>query len=857
MKDKEFKFSPITRSLLLHYADEEMILSAEEDLAARFREDLKTKGFLRARVRSLFHTTGLILSFYTETLIWRISMFRNYLKVALRALLRQKGYSFINILGLTVGMSCFILIGLWVKDELSFDRFHIKKDRIFRIVNKTQQGDYIPSPTYALAPALKSLYPEVEEFARVWPWYGSLVTHGDKKFEEDNICLTDPGFFRMFTFPFIKGDPDTALEDRNAIVITESVAHKYFRGEDPIGQSLYLAREDTDFTVTGVIADIPTNSHIRFDLMTRVELLGEKRIARWEEWMGPCYILLRPKVLDEDFTQKIAGIYNEYVAPEATFLPVLQPLTKVHLYERFRPGAVKTVAIFSLIAIFILIMACVNFMNLTTARSSRRAREVGMRKVIGALRPQIIRQFLGEALIVAFLALALSLVLVEFALPHFNLFTGKSLTLLSGANLSLVLTLLIVTLVTGFLAGSYPAFFLSSFRPTLILKSQPRSGINGSGMRKLLIVFQFAISVALIICTLIVAQQLRFIQTHDIGIDRKNVVMLINNPILQKRFDTFKSELSTIPGVRYVTSAAQGPTNIGQSIAIDWEGNPDENMLGIDYTVVDYDFFKTFNMEITQGRSFSREFATDMNEACVITETTAQRMGLEDPVGTTIYMNHPAWPESFRKAHVIGVVKDFHSRTLHNPLRPFVFRMYRPWHAFVFIKIEGTRIPEILAKIESTFNSRTGGYPFRYFFYEDFYDRQYQPEWRLGQLFNGFSFLSILISCLGLYGLGTYVAEQKTKEIGIRKVLGASIPGIFTLTAKEFIKWVALANLIAWPCAYLVMQGWLRDFAYKVSIGPLIFILAAGLTLLIAFLTVGYHSVKAALANPVDALRYE
>jgi ABC-type antimicrobial peptide transport system permease subunit len=376
-------------------------------------------------------------------------------------------------------------------------------------------------------------------------------------------------------------------------------------------------------------------------------------------------------------------------------------------------------------------------------------------------------------------------------------------------------------------------------------------------MRSLLIVFQFVISVGLIVCTLVVSKQLRFIQRHDIGIDRENVVILINNPALQTKFDAFKNELLTIPGIKYVTSAAQGPTNIGQSISIDWEGNPDEDMLGIDYTVVDYDFFKTFNMEITQGRGFSQEFATDMKEACVITETTALRMGLENPIGTVVHMAHPAWPESFRRAHVIGVVKDFHARTLHNPLRPFVFRMYRPWHAYVFIKIEGTRVPETLAKIESTFKSHTEGYPYRYFFYEDFYDRQYQPEWRLGRLFNGFSLLSVIISCLGLFGLGAYMAEQKTKEIGIRKVLGASIPGIVTLTAKEFIKCIAIANLIAWPLAYLVMRGWLQDFAYKVSMGPLIFILATGLTIFIAFVTVSYHSIKAALANPIDSLRYE
>jgi putative ABC transport system permease protein len=857
MRDNEFRFSRFFRLLLRRYADEEMVLSAEEDLAMRYRETLKNKGVLRARFQSAFQTTFLFFSLYIETLIWRMTMLRNYLKVALRALSRQKGYSFINIIGLTVGMACFILIGLWVKDELSFDRFHEKKDRIFRIVNKTQDGNFIPNPTYALAPELKSLHEEVEEYARVWPWHGSLVTYKDKKFEEDNICLADPGFFRMFTFPFIKGDPDTAIDDLDAIVITESTARKYFGNEDPIGQALYLAREERDFFVTGVIADIPSNSHIQFDLLTRLELLGEDRLARWEEWMGPCYILLRPNVSAEVFATKIVGIYKKYVNPEVTFSPILQPLTRIHLYEHVRPGSVKTVALFSVIAVFILIIACVNFMNLTTARSARRAREVGMRKVIGAVRPQLIRQFLGEALVVAFLSLVLSLIVVEIALPQFNLFAGKSLALLSRANFSIILTLLLVTLLTGLLAGSYPAFYLSSFRPVYTLKSQLRFGTKGSGIRKLLIVFQFAISVGLITCTLVVAKQLRFIQTHDIGVDRDNVVMLINNPILLKRFDAFKNELLTIPGIRHVTSAAQGPTNIGQSITIDWDGNPNEDMLSIDYTVVDYDFFKTFNMEITKGRGFSQEFASDEREACVITETAATRMGLEDPIGKTIYMAHPAWPESFRKAHVIGVVKDFHARTLHSSMMPFVFRMYRPWHTFVFIKIDGTRTPETLAKIESTFKSHTDGYPYRYFFYEDFYHRQYQPEWRLSRLFNGFSLLSVLIACLGLFGLGAYMAEQKTKEIGVRKVLGASIPGIVTLTAREFIKWIVIANLIAWPLAYFVMKGWLQDFAYKVSIGPVVFILAAGLTLLIALATVSYHSIKAALANPVDSLRYE
>ncbi len=786
-----------------------------------------------------------------------MAMFTNYLKVALRQLKRHKGYSFINVIGLTVGMACFILIGLWVQDELSFDRFHEKKDRIFRILNKTESGDLIPSPTYALAPALKSLYPEVEEFSRVWFWHSSLVKHGEKSFEEDGIHMADPGFFRMFSFPFIKGDPETALEDRNAIVITQKAALKYFGTEDPIGKVLHLTEDSADFKVTGVIEDIPPNSHIRFDLMIRVEFLGEDRLARWEEWTGPCYILLRPGASSEAFTAKIADIYKENVNPEATFFPVLQSLTRVHLYESGSPGRIKQVFLFSLIAIFILLMACINFMNLNTARSANRAREVGMRKVIGATRKQLIRQFLGEATIIAFLSLILALAVVEIVLPSFNLITGKSLALLEKANLSIMLTLLFITLGTGLLAGSYPSLFLSSFQPAQTLKNQPQFKNGGSSVRKILIIFQFAISVSLITCTLIVSKQLRYIQNRNLGLNRENVVILLNNPLLMPQFESFKDRLLAQPGIKSVTSAAQGPTWVGESISIDWEGNPADNALGVDYTVVDYDFFETFGMKIIQGRGFSPEFPTDMKDACIISELTAQRMGLENPIGMSITMNHPAWEESFRKARIIGVVKDFHARTLHTAIRPFVFRMYRPWHQYIFVKVDGTRIPETLGAIENTFKTSVPGYPYRYMFYDDAYNRQYLSEHQLGRLFNVFSLLSIFISCLGLFGLAAYMAEQKTKEIGIRKILGASIPGIIRLTTREFLKWVTVATLLAWPVAYYVMSQWLHDFVYRASIGPLVFFISGGLTLLIALFTVSYQSIKAATANPVDSLRYE
>ncbi|MGB7296953.1 MAG: ABC transporter permease, partial [Candidatus Aminicenantales bacterium] len=379
-------------------------------------------------------------------------MLKNYLKIALRNILRQKGYSFINIAGLTLGLACFILIGLWVRDELSFDRFHEKKDRIFRILNKVESGDLIPSPTYALAPALKEEYPEVEEYSRVWPWAESLIRYQDKHFEEKRIYLTDPGFFRMFTFPFLLGDPETALADRNSIVLTETIARKYFGDGNALGKVIFLDQYDSAFVVTGIIEDVPSNSHIQFDFLARVELLGEDRLARWQEWMGPCYVLLQPGTSGSDFSAKITDIYKKYVNPEATYVPVLQPLTQVHLHESGQPAGLQKVLLFSMITIFILVMACVNFMNLSTARSARRAKEVGIRKVVGAHRLQLIRQFLGEALVISAIALFLALALVEALLPQFNLFAGKTLSLLSNAGLFMVLTLLLLILATGFLA---------------------------------------------------------------------------------------------------------------------------------------------------------------------------------------------------------------------------------------------------------------------------------------------------------------------------------------------------------------------------------------------------------------------
>ena len=843
--------------VLGRFADEEMLASMEEDLEARCALAAEKYGPVRARL--LCHVQGILLlvSFMVESFIWGLTMFNNYIKVALRHIKRRKVYSFINILGLTIGMACFILIGLWVKDELSFDRFHQNKDRIFRVLNRMQDGSAYFQITYALGPALKAEYPEVEEACRVWMWYGSHVKYQDKIYAERNIYLSDPSFFQIFSFPFIKGNPETALADRYSIVLTEEMAQKYFGDEDPIGKALHLVLLEGDFTVTGIIENIPMNSHLRFDFIGRIEFLGEDRLARWNEWSGPNYILLRSGVSPSDFESKIAGIYKKNVGPKTTYVPELQPLSRVHLNQPGQPSQVRKVTMFSIIAVFILLMACINFMNLATAQSSKRALEVGMRKVIGGLRRQIIRQFLGESVMISFFALFLALIFVEATLPYFNQFTGKSLILLSGANLPIVLTLLLITLGTGLLAGSYPALFLSAFQPVQTLKNLYSFRNKGGTIRKILIIVQFAISVGLIVCTLLVSSQLRFIQKRDLGLDRDHVVTAYVYPILNPRFQEFKNFLLTQPGIKNVTSAAQLPFRIGENIQINWEGNPTDDMMSVDYTCVDYDFFTTFQMPILQGRSFSTEHPTDEKTACLINETAAMRMGMENPIGMNIYMAHPAWPESFRTARVIGVVSDFHARSLHTAIQPFVFRMYKPWHQFAFVKIDGSQTKEALTAIEEAYKTYSTGVPFEYLFLDDLFDQQYTSERQLGELFSGFSLLSVVIACLGLFGLASYTTEQKAKEIGIRKVLGASISGILAMTTREFLKWILLANLIAWPIGYFVMSKWLQDFAYKVNIGPMVFVLSAGLTLLVAVLTVSYHSLKVALANPVDSLRYE
>lgn len=682
---------------------------------------------------------------------------------------------------------------------------------------------------------------------------------------EENLYLADPALFTMFSFPFVKGAPETALPDKNSIVLTEETARRYFGNESPLGKILHLVRYQADFVVTGVIENIPRNSHLRFDLLIHIDRMGERRLKSWE-WSGPTYVMLAENVSPDAMNRKIAGFYREVLSPDVSATLALQPLTRVHLYETGAPGIIKQVYIFSFIAVLLLLIACINFMNLTTARSAKRAKEVCMRKVSGATQIQLIKQFLGEALLQTLLAFALAVFLTELVFPAFNRFAGKELSLLAEANLSFIFGLFGIALVTGIVSGSYPAFVMSSMQPVSVLKANffksaadSKKSVKGASLRKVLVVSQFAISIGLIISTIVVHKQLRFIQEKDLGLNREQIVAvpLPPEPGFLDHFDAMKNMLLSDPAILHVTASMNQPTDVGTMIGINWPGNPDENLLPVWYSTVDYDYFETFEMELIAGRGFSRDFATDERFACVINETALKTMGLENPVGTQVYFNHPAMPDSMRNLTIVGVVKDFHYRSMHEEIKPFVFRMHRPWHGYLFLKIRPESIHNTLARIEKMAEKIAPDYQFRYEFLDEAFERQYLTEVKLGQLFNNFGVLAIVISCLGLLGLTAFTTERRTKEIAVRKVLGASESRIVLLLSKEFLKAVLLANLIAWPVTWIAMHGWLQEFAYRINIGLETFAIAGVFTLAMAMLTVSALSIKAARRNPVDCLNYE
>jgi putative ABC transport system permease protein len=795
---------------------------------------------------------------FMPSLLW------NYIKTALRVIRRQKAFSLINISGLAIGLTICMLIMLWVADEWSFDRFHSNAGQIYRVYR--DESAVQPNSTSALTPppmaaALKADFPEIAKSTRFGYWRKQLVTYGDKSFNEPNYRNADPDFFTMFSFPLLRGNPETVFDNPYSVILTETTARKYFGQEDPLGKTLTV-NNTYDIVVTGIVKDVPLNSTLSFDLLSPFgilikESIGENSRDNWGFNSFSTYVMLNQSSSIQDLNQKLKGYLKKY-EPEGSDELVLQPLTDIHLFSNLghdlrNRGDIKYVWIFTALAFFVLLIAGVNFMNLSTARSANRAKEVGLRKVVGAGRSQLIRQFFSESVLMALFAFFTALILLELLLPLFNNISGKYLSSPWQNSPVFLIAFLLLALITGLASGSYPALFLSSFHPVRILKgSTLRSTGSSSFLRRFLVVFQFSLSVFLIIGTIVISRQLSFMKNLDLGFNHEHIIHLSIHGELRDKYDAIRDRFLQNPDVLHVTASMALPTNIQSTPGTpEWEGKDPDAQMEIKADFVDYDYIETFDIPLVEGRSFSKEFSTDMETAFIVNEEAVRRMGLEKPV---VGKRFGFWDID---GQIIGVMKDAHFQSLHYKIEPLVFKMFRPWLRRIYVKIRTDDISGTIKSLEKDWNQMNTGYPFEYKFLDEDFNDLYESETRLGNIFQSFTTLSVFIACLGLFGLASFMVGQKTKEIGIRKVLGSSTLSIITLLDSEFLKWFLVANLIAWPVSYLVMRRWIQKFAYRTNISLEIFLLAGIIGLTVALVTVSMQTLKAAHANPADSLKHE
>jgi putative ABC transport system permease protein len=866
MENRDHKPSPLALWIVKKlgvYSDRYLIM---EDLEEEYLTVAQARGKRKARYW-LWRQTLLAIWFYGKYIFsWRNLMLKNYFKITIRNIRKNKGYSFINISGLAIGMACCILILIWVKDELSFDRFHANADAIYRITEHQydSSGDYFPVAVtpWPLAEALKDDFPEIIESARLRIVSGGLISYKDKKFYENDFVAVDPTFLKMFSFPLVEGDISTVLTEPHTILITKETAKRYFGNEDPLEKVLTF-HNAYDFKVTGILEDVPHNSHIKFDLL--VPFASTLRDFGWTDSWGTnnytTYVQLGDNASVLQISEKISD-YLKKNNPQTGTKLILQPLTDIHLrsdyaidlYGNTEDKAIYVYA-FSVIALFVLLIACINFMNLSTARSEKRSKEVGLRKVVGASRNNIITQFYGESLFMTIIAFFAAVFLVYLLLPAFNNVSGKQLTFDSLKELVFMLGLLGIMLVTGLASGSYPAFVQSSFKPVdsikgIGLRISPKSG--KSTLRRTLVVTQFTLSIILIVGTLIVYKQIRFMLNKNLGYEKDSIVYFVKRSNLRTQYDAFKSELLRDSNIIGVTSSSDVPTySVHSTGAFSWEGKNPETHFLIHQFSTDHDYIKTFNMHIIAGRDFSREFPADAStQSFIVNETAVKAMGLENPVGSKFQLYD-------NKGQIVGVVEDFHYKSLQTAIEPLVLRIETDRDSYVFVKFRSEQMQEALASIRRVYDSFNPQFPLEYSFLDESVNQLYDSEQKTNKIFNYFTFIAIFVSCLGLYGLAAYMAQQKTKEIGIRKVLGASIMNIMAGLSKEFILLVCLANAVAWPVAYYFMNRWLQHFATKTDLSVWTFILSGLASLFIALLTIFYQSIKAATANPVKSLRYE
>lgn len=783
-------------------------------------------------------------------------MLKNYFKIAVRSLLKSKLFSFINIFGLALGMSCSLLIWLWVKDEISFNRFYPDLDNIYYIYTASDYkgqknvSDVTPGPWMEV---IEKEVPDVAAITKLTWNRELLVKVGEESTKESGIYATTD-FFNVFQTPFIAGNAKSPITQPTSIAISRKLSEKYFGKTNAVGKTINLDNAK-NFIVSAVFEDIPQNASVRFEWIVNFKVQEQDWMKTWGNFSFKTYLRLSPQADPLHAEQVIQKVIKKNTPPQFISFPIIQKLKDVYLYSTFenlKPvgGRIEYIKVFSIVAIFILLIACVNFMNLATARSVKRAKEVGVRKVVGAEKKFLIMQFMGESLIVSTLAAILALVFVLLLLPAFNIVVEKHITL-DLSDPALYLSVIALILITGIVAGSYPALYLSSLQPIRILKGRLSFSNRGVFLRKGLVVFQFGLSVFLIIGMLVIGRQMNYIQTKRLGLDRENVLYISLEGDLPNKLETFRQEITNSPFVSAATTTGAIPTNIvSNSGDLDWDGRDKDLPNGVNATFVGYDFAKTMNIQMAGGRDFSRDFPGDTT-SYLINEAAARMMKMEDPVGKQVKF----W---MGKGTIVGVMKDFHLGTFHSEIQPLILVNYKGLNTeFMMIRTRPGQTREALAHIEKTTQAFNPNYPFSYHFMDEDYEKMYRSEMIVNTLIKYFGILAIVISCLGLLGLAAFTAEQRTKEIGIRKVLGANVSSVIALLSKDFAKLILIAIVLASPVAWYVMDKWLKDFVYRIDLTWEIFALAGTIAICVAMFTVSFQSIKAALMNPVESLQTE
>lgn len=858
--------------------DPQRLEGIQGDLSELYEQRLEEKGAHRANWSYFFNALGFLRPFAwkkpNSTTLNHLYMFKNYLKVGFRNLNRHRGYTLINMLGLIISFTCCLLIGLHLQDELSFDRYHEKHERIYRIANHVAGASYengIAKVSEPWAPEAKATIPEIEEACRFVFVSQSLFIKDDQQYYERGGLYVDPSVFNVFSWNLLEGEPEKVLAEPNTMVLTRSLAEKYFPDGNAVGESLTIDNEKV-WKVTGIVEDVPENSHFTFNFLVSFDSYtppdhGDKWV-RWNQYYS--YVLLKDSNAKAEVESKLDRMLDQHLEAELAeaYTPILQPIASIHLQSKLHRemstnGDLSYIYIFGIIGFFILLIACSNFVNLSTARATHRAKEVGVRKVVGANRRSLILQFLSESTIVVAASALLAVGLTRLLLPVLNSFLHKSLQLDLFNNLYLLSGLILMVLFTGLLAGIYPAMVLSSFKPIQVLKGSggnlftffKRGAVvnRGQFLRKGLVVFQFTIATFLIIASLVVSGQLQYINNKNLGFNKDQIINIpLSNPIDQTKLGPFKADLQDMPGVLKVSASANRPGGSDFGVPYEAVGLPDEQQPAMRCLVVDEDFLDTYEIQLADGRSFSAEIATDSN-VYLINEAAAKQLGWENPLEQRLAM--PAIERE--PAPIIGIVKDFHFHSLHEPITPLYFFMEKTWFSQLNVKLDAKHINATLAAIEERWDQFDPSLPFRYTFFDQGFGALHAAERRTGKLISVLTLLAIFITALGLFGLTTYTAEKRTKEMGIRKVFGATWMDILSLFSKEVLVLVGIGVIIASPVAWVVSSNWLSNFAYNIGLGVGFFLLAAGLALSIAILTVSYHAWTSARRSPVVSIRHE